>query len=421
VITATVNPWVYALELISNETTATAFPGESVTYSMTVENMGELMDTFDLALSGTYEDWGNLSPTSVSLAPYSIEEVLLTMDVPYDASGGDHKINVRAISQGDISKFKDLIFTTTVTPFVFDCEMAPENQYSHVDLGSSEEFLITVENTGNYQETINLEISGTKAEWGSLDTASITLSSGALEDVYLMIYVPVDSQPGNYYFTVKGTIFEDPYVSDSVRIRVIVPEDEPSTNKITISDVCHTPDSPNGDEPLTVTATVSGEEIRYVKLQLYKDTILFDSVLMQSLKENGYSTSYGPLVPGEYEYMIYVEDQFGNSFESNKVKVIVVEPPPEDSDEDGVYDDFDAFPEDETQWSDVDGDGFGDNPNGNNPDDYPLNPSKWERTDSSEDDDISWMYLVYLILIFGVMVVLLIARTSLKNKGKMNR
>ena len=35
--------------------------------------------------------------------------------------------------------------------------------------------------------------------------------------------------------------------------------------------------------------------------------------------------------------------------------------------------DADAFPDDPTQWRDSDGDGFGDNTSGNNPDECPEN------------------------------------------------
>ena len=37
----------------------------------------------------------------------------------------------------------------------------------------------------------------------------------------------------------------------------------------------------------------------------------------------------------------------------------------------------DAFPTDPTQWADADGDGFGDNANGNNPDKFPTDPTQW--------------------------------------------
>lgn len=39
-----------------------------------------------------------------------------------------------------------------------------------------------------------------------------------------------------------------------------------------------------------------------------------------------------------------------------------------DSDNDGTSESYDAFPDEPTQWSDIDGDGYGDNPNGTQPD-----------------------------------------------------
>ena len=42
----------------------------------------------------------------------------------------------------------------------------------------------------------------------------------------------------------------------------------------------------------------------------------------------------------------------------------------------------DAFPTDSTQWSDQDGDGWGDNASGNNSDAFPTDPNEWEDTDA---------------------------------------
>ena len=52
-----------------------------------------------------------------------------------------------------------------------------------------------------------------------------------------------------------------------------------------------------------------------------------------------------------------------------------------DSDNDGYNDSVDAFPTDASQHSDMDGDGFGDNPNGNYPDAFPTDSSQWSDYD----------------------------------------
>ena len=52
-----------------------------------------------------------------------------------------------------------------------------------------------------------------------------------------------------------------------------------------------------------------------------------------------------------------------------------------DSDSDGYNDAIDAFPFDATQWSDADGDGYGDNAWGNNPDAFINDASQWSDTD----------------------------------------
>ena len=52
-----------------------------------------------------------------------------------------------------------------------------------------------------------------------------------------------------------------------------------------------------------------------------------------------------------------------------------------DSDLDGYNDAIDLFPYDGTQWSDSDGDGYGDNPQGNNADAFPNDSTQWSDND----------------------------------------
>ena len=53
-----------------------------------------------------------------------------------------------------------------------------------------------------------------------------------------------------------------------------------------------------------------------------------------------------------------------------------------DSDNDGYNDLIDAFPYDSSQYSDMDGDGYGDDPTGNSPDAFPLDSSQWDDQDA---------------------------------------
>ena len=52
-----------------------------------------------------------------------------------------------------------------------------------------------------------------------------------------------------------------------------------------------------------------------------------------------------------------------------------------DTDSDGYNDDVDAFPTDATQWSDMDGDGYGDNASGNMADAFPTDGTQWSDAD----------------------------------------
>ncbi len=72
-------------------------------------------------------------------------------------------------------------------------------------------------------------------------------------------------------------------------------------------------------------------------------------------------------------YMLMKDGQRNNATFQNVFKVLE-----KDTDGDNVVDSEDAFPDDSTQWSDTDDDGYGDNPNGTNPDAYPDDPERWE-------------------------------------------
>ena len=97
-----------------------------------------------------------------------------------------------------------------------------------------------------------------------------------------------------------------------------------------------------------------------------------------------------------------------------------------DLDNDGYPDNIDAFPNNPTQWLDSDGDNYGDNPNGTNPDYYPNDPTKWKKEgeipDKKEpskkvDTNLIWM-IIGTIGIIIIIVLILIFFLVIKQKKK---
>ncbi len=68
--------------------------------------------------------------------------------------------------------------------------------------------------------------------------------------------------------------------------------------------------------------------------------------------------------------------RLASGFRTNNITILGI-----DSDADGIADVKDTFPADSTQWIDTDGDGYGDNSTGNNPDLIPDDPTQWNDSD----------------------------------------
>jgi PKD repeat protein len=108
--------------------------------------------------------------------------------------------------------------------------------------------------------------------------------------------------------------------------------------------------------------------------------------------------SWQPNILGYYDITVNVTDIRGG--QTNQQFTLQVQSTSGDQDGDGVPDDVDAFPNDPTEWSDLDGDGIGDNSDTdrdgdgfeNNDDAFPNDPNEWSDLDGdgigdNEDPD----------------------------------
>ncbi|UCE37125.1 MAG: right-handed parallel beta-helix repeat-containing protein [Thermoplasmata archaeon] len=123
------------------------------------------------------------------------------------------------------------------------------------------------------------------------------------------------------------------------------------------------------------------------KFSEFNDTVLSDTASgsLQTVSWDGHFTnesiSHGEKFPdGIYYVKITLIDSYDNEIQ-NPYFGLVVRIINTDSDGDGVIDTLDVYPDDRTQWSDNDGDGYGDNPSGKNADAFPSDPTQWEDSD----------------------------------------
>ena len=88
-------------------------PGATVTYTLQVENSGNVQDTFSMTLSGNVWTTG-VAPTTVGpLVPDAQASVLVAVDIPSSASDGDtDTVTVSVTSQGDPTQSDHATLTT---------------------------------------------------------------------------------------------------------------------------------------------------------------------------------------------------------------------------------------------------------------------------------------------------------------------
>jgi hypothetical protein len=151
---------------------------------------------------------------------------------------------------------------------------------------------------------------------------------------------------------------------------------------------------------------------------------------------------------GQKNVYMKVMDRANNIAGPVSTSIILNTTEPEiDTDDDGYPDDMDDFPDEPTQWLDSDGDNYGDNPEGFEPDAFPNDPNEWldsdgdnygDNSDEFPNDPTKWkkddgpgdtdkdpadkeefpMFYLGIGIVIVVIVILLVVFLILKGKKK---
>ena len=123
-------------------------PGNSVTYTVEVENMGNGPDTFTLSAEGAYKNWVKLERLSVPLAYEGKLNIHVTIQIPDDATYGSYNVTVKAKSTEDEDISTDIRLQVDVLQVVEFTASIDDNSLEGLP-GENITYEMDLENLGN--------------------------------------------------------------------------------------------------------------------------------------------------------------------------------------------------------------------------------------------------------------------------------
>ncbi len=175
--------------VLEPDRSGTGLPGNWVTYTHTITNVGNVTDTFTLGGSSVAGWTVNVTPASVMLGPQAVSPVTVTVLIPAGTvSGTVDSTVVMATSVSDAAIFDSVTDQTTVGRLIrFELE-AP--QASGAYPGTAAVYSHVLTNSGNFTETFSLTSSSVPGWATVLPLGDVTLAPGQTQTVTVTVNVP---------------------------------------------------------------------------------------------------------------------------------------------------------------------------------------------------------------------------------------
>jgi uncharacterized membrane protein len=179
----------YIVSLTPDEAAAQADPGEVVTYTMLVTNLGLNEDSYTIDVESM---WPTSAPTSIGpLASQESAEFEVQVSIPITATSGESDVALVTVSGTGVSDNASL----TTTANSYDLEIYPPDQAGEGYPGSHVAYTVWITNTGNAVDSYEVAASGV---WTTTPETGVVgpLAAGESAGLVVTVSVPLDALPG---------------------------------------------------------------------------------------------------------------------------------------------------------------------------------------------------------------------------------
>jgi uncharacterized membrane protein len=217
---------LYEIEVSSPFSKKTVMIGESIEYSINLQNKGRKKENYNLLVEGMPYGWdykfkeasGNAPQiSSVEVSADSTKNIVLQVNPPSDVGLGEYPFTVKVSGSAN-----DTLNASIEVKGSHEMKLRIDNLYTQVDAGVKKEMLIKVQNTG-LSEVRELELDVTKPEgWEvTVTPAKIpSLSPQMTAKFTLNIQAPADASIGDFKVIVKAKSQEVETDEDVIRVTV---------------------------------------------------------------------------------------------------------------------------------------------------------------------------------------------------------
>ena len=194
--------------------------GQTVTYTISLTNTGNITDTYDISLAG--HSWPTTaSHSSLTLGAQAMASFTVAVVVDGDVYPAGDVVTVTAVSQADNSITETVALHTTLMA-EHGVVLSSDHEAQTAEAGTIVTYTLTLTNTGNLTDTFDLALAGHGWATAVADSA-ITLAAGASADVTLTVTIPLTAtHPAQDTVTVTAVSQGDSDVSAHVALTTAV-------------------------------------------------------------------------------------------------------------------------------------------------------------------------------------------------------